>query len=121
MHSDGRVDGEAHLTFPRRDGFAVSSAHLVCSAVLQDVMDGMECTRVIRSQQLPHRVRPYIIAQTANVTEEYKIGCFESGMDHFICKVSTHERQEGIRVHVISCLCFSLSRLISSRLCALLF
>ena len=29
-----------------------------------DVMDGMECTRVIRAQQLPHRTRPFIIAQT---------------------------------------------------------
>jgi len=29
-----------------------------------DVMDGMECTRVIRAQQLPHRLRPFIVAQT---------------------------------------------------------
>jgi CheY-like chemotaxis protein len=45
-----------------------------------DVMDGMECTRCIRSQQLPHRVRPFIIAQTANVTEEYRVKCLQSGM-----------------------------------------
>ena len=45
-----------------------------------DVMDGMECTRVIRAQQLPHRVRPVIIAQTANVTEEYRVKCLQSGM-----------------------------------------
>jgi CheY-like chemotaxis protein len=32
-----------------------------------DVMDGIECTRVIRAQQLPSRTRPFIIAQTANV------------------------------------------------------
>src|SRR5687767_10536887 len=53
-----------------------------------DVMDGMECTRVIRAQQLPHRTRPFVIAQTANVTEEYRQKCLESGMDMFIAKVS---------------------------------
>jgi CheY-like chemotaxis protein len=45
-----------------------------------DVMDGLECTRVIRAQQLPHRVRPFIIAQTANVTEEFRQGCLQAGM-----------------------------------------
>jgi CheY-like chemotaxis protein len=47
------------------------------------VMDGLECTRVIRSQQLPHRTRPYIVAQTANVNEEFRARCLESGMDGF--------------------------------------
>jgi CheY-like chemotaxis protein len=51
-----------------------------------DVMDGMECTRVIRAQQLPHRVRPFIIAQTANVTEEYRRACLDAGMDLFTVK-----------------------------------
>lgn len=56
-----------------------------------DVMDGMECTRVIRAQQLPSRTRPFIIAQTANVTEEYRQKCLESGMDLFTVKpVRTH-------------------------------
>ena len=45
-----------------------------------DVMDGFECTRLIRAQQLPHRIRPFVIAQTANVTEEYRGKCLESGM-----------------------------------------
>jgi CheY-like chemotaxis protein len=45
-----------------------------------DVMDGMECTRVIRRQQLPTRIRPFIIAQTANVTEEYRRMCLDAGM-----------------------------------------
>ena len=35
-----------------------------------DVMDGIECTRVIRQQQLPHRLRPFIIAQTLETNEE---------------------------------------------------
>jgi CheY-like chemotaxis protein len=45
-----------------------------------DVMDGLECTRVIRAQQFPNRVRPFIIAQTANVTDEYRQKCLDSGM-----------------------------------------
>jgi two-component system sensor histidine kinase/response regulator len=51
-----------------------------------DVMDGIECTRVIRAQQLPSRVRPFIIAQTANVTDEYRQKCAEAGMDLFTTK-----------------------------------
>ena len=47
------------------------------------VMDGLECTRVIRAQQLPHRTRPYIVAQTANVTDEFRKMCLASGMDCF--------------------------------------
>jgi hypothetical protein len=39
-----------------------------------------ECTRVIRFQQLPHRTRPYIIAQTANVSEEFREKTRASGM-----------------------------------------
>lgn len=53
-----------------------------------DVMDGMECTRMIRAQQLPTRRRPFIIAQTANVTEEYQTRCLQSGMDLFLAKVN---------------------------------
>lgn len=45
-----------------------------------DVMDGMKCTRVIRAHQLPTHARPFIIAQTANVTQEYQQACAESGM-----------------------------------------
>ena len=45
-----------------------------------DVMDGMECTRVIRAQQLPTRIRPFIVAQTANVTEEFQRKCMDAGM-----------------------------------------
>ena len=53
-----------------------------------DVMDGLECTRVIRAQQLPTRTTPFIIAQTANVTEEFRAGCLAAGMDLFMAKVS---------------------------------
>jgi CheY-like chemotaxis protein len=51
-----------------------------------DVMNGMECTRVIRAQQLPHRTRPFIIAHTANVTDEFRDACLASGMDAFTTK-----------------------------------
>ena len=51
-----------------------------------DVMDGLECTRVIRQQQFPNRVRPYIVAATANATDEYRHLCLASGMDRFISK-----------------------------------
>jgi CheY-like chemotaxis protein len=47
---------------------------------LQDVMDGTECTRVIRAQQLPTRIKPFIIAQTANVTDDFRAACIASGM-----------------------------------------
>ena len=63
-----------------------------------DVMDGMECTRVIRAQQLPHRTRPFIIAQTANVTEEFRIGCLEvnqRGQIHiYILSLRANRRSE---------------------------
>jgi CheY-like chemotaxis protein len=40
-----------------------------------DVMDGMECTKIIRAQQLPSRIRPFIIAQTANVSVSSQPAC----------------------------------------------
>jgi CheY-like chemotaxis protein len=38
---------------------------------------------VIRAQQLPHRKRPFIIALTANVTDEFRTKCLHAGMDLF--------------------------------------
>jgi len=54
--------------------------------VSMDVMDGLECTRVIRAEQQPQRLVPFIIAHTANVTAEFKQRCMESGMDCFTVK-----------------------------------
>ncbi|XP_004346386.2 two-component hybrid sensor and regulator histidine kinase [Capsaspora owczarzaki ATCC 30864] len=51
-----------------------------------DDIDGLECTRVIRSQQLPNHIRPFIIAQTANATAEYRVACLDSGMDWYMTK-----------------------------------
>lgn len=79
---------------------ALVSTVLLCA--IADVMDGMECTRVIRPQQLPQRVRPYIIAYTANVTQEFRQACMDAGMDAFTTKVTrTHAHAStAAAVHV---------------------
>jgi len=51
-----------------------------------DVMNGEECTRVIRMQQLPQRTRPFIIAQTAHVSDDFRKRCLDAGMDAFSTK-----------------------------------
>ena len=61
-----------------------------CFAASMDIMDGLECTRVIRSQQLPHRTTPYIIAQTANVSSEFRSQCLGCGMS--VSNAHTHTR-----------------------------
>jgi len=53
-------------------------------------VSGIECTRVLRAQQLPHRKLPFIIALTANVTEEYRVKCLQAGMDRFSVRTSVH-------------------------------
>ena len=69
-----------------------------------DVMNGLDCTRVIRSQQLPNRTRPFIIAQTANVTEEYRQLCLLAEMDLFLSKVRHTTRVENAkRCDVMRC------------------
>ena len=66
-----------------------------------DVMDGMECTRVIRAQQLPHQTRPFIIAQTANVSEEYRAMCLSSGMvRHHTMQMRTLESTRKVRLRI---------------------
>jgi len=90
-----------------------------------DVMDGMECTRVIRVQQLPHRKRPFIIAQTANVSEEFKQKCLSSGMSvTHTHEHTTHKQRRslvcaGSRLHVADCFCvFFLLPLSCADVCA---
>ncbi|NEU07388.1 response regulator [Flavihumibacter sp. R14] len=55
--------------------------------ILMDVqmpeMDGLEATRLIRSEFLR---QPQIIAMTANAMVEDKEDCFRAGMDHYISK-----------------------------------
>ena len=47
-----------------------------------DVMDGMECTRIIRATQSDKHVRPFIIAQTANATSDTKPRLSEAHAAH---------------------------------------
>jgi CheY-like chemotaxis protein len=55
--------------------------------ILMDVqmpeMDGLEATRIIRSNDAPH---PVIVAMTANALPEDKEACLEAGMDDYISK-----------------------------------
>ena len=62
-----------------------------------DVMDGMECTRRIRSEQRSDRIVPFIVAQTANVTNEYRVECMGAGMNMFTVKVRIDEEQSEWR------------------------
>ena len=43
----------------------------VFAAPVLQVMDGMECTRLIRERQRPDAIRPFIIAQTANARSDF--------------------------------------------------
>jgi CheY-like chemotaxis protein len=46
----------------------------------QAVMNGLECTRIIRTRQKANEPAPFIIAQTANASEEWKAACLNAGM-----------------------------------------
>jgi len=83
---------------------ANAEIEVILMDVSMDVMDGIECTTVIRQQQMPHRKRPYIIAQTANTSDDFRSRCAEAGMDDFLSKVSR------------CCFCYSVSALAISRL-----
>ena len=52
--------------------------------VNMDGMDGIECTKQLRSRSSGQRV--YIIAQTANANTESKHKCIEAGMNSFLPK-----------------------------------
>ena len=45
-----------------------------------DVMDGLEATRIIRSRQASNRLAPWIIGQTAHVSDSFRRECSEAGM-----------------------------------------
>jgi hypothetical protein len=51
---------------------------------------------------LPHRVRPFIIAQTANVTEEFRQGCLQAGMGTCFCG-----SRRVAALFLLSCVCAS--------------
>jgi CheY-like chemotaxis protein len=49
-------------------------------------LDGIETTRLLRATWPPHARAPYIIALTANNTEEDRRRCLAAGMDDFVGK-----------------------------------
>ncbi len=69
-----------------------NSYHLVFMDVQMPKLDGRSATKRIRAMNA-HEKDPYIIALTANVTNEHKEECLASGMDDFLPK--------PIRVQVI--------------------
>ena len=89
----------------RDSGGGSGSDSGVFDVILMDVnmdgMDGIECTRQLRSRTTGQRV--YIIAQTANANTESKHKCIDAGMDSFLPKVtplhSTLQHPTGTRTH----------------------
>ena len=59
--------------------------HLVFMDVQMPKLDGKGATRKIRALK-GHEKKPFIIALTANVTNQHKEECLESGMDDFLAK-----------------------------------
>ncbi len=57
---------------------------LVLMDIQMPIMDGIEATRTIRKQFGPQS--PYIIAVTANVTENDRKNCYDAGMNDFVTK-----------------------------------
>lgn len=82
------VDGVDALAKLEREAARGPMHEIEC--ILMDAsmpnMNGIECTRVIRQQQMSNRTRPYIIAQTANVTDDYQLEFLAAGSDAFLPK-----------------------------------
>ena len=71
---------------------ASKSYHLVLMDMMMPVMDGLEATRRIRSQEGNSSVRTPIVALTANADRSDEKRCVEAGMDAFISKPFTLEQ-----------------------------
>jgi CheY-like chemotaxis protein len=81
-------DGQECLDLLNKQA-ALGRQHEVQVILLDLQMDGMggiECAQCIRAQQQPNRLRPYIIAQTANTSQEDRTACTSAGMDEFMSK-----------------------------------
>jgi CheY-like chemotaxis protein len=57
--------------------------HVVLMDIQMPKMDGLKATRVIRS--MPSQ-QPFIIAMTANATQDDKAACLAAGMNDYISK-----------------------------------
>ena len=65
-------------------GSGSSAFDVILMDVNMDGMDGIECTKQLRTRATGKRV--FIIAQTANANTESKHKCIDAGMDSFIAK-----------------------------------
>ena len=67
---------------------------IILMDMMMPVMDGIEATKVIRSEEHPQTHRANIIAMTANVMKEDVMRCEEAGMDDFLSKPVRLEKLE---------------------------
>ncbi len=79
LKADTAMNGQEAL-----DAFQKQFYDLVLMDIQMPVMDGIVATRHLRIQYGPET--PYIIAVTANVTDEDRRNCFEAGMNDFVTK-----------------------------------
>jgi PAS domain S-box-containing protein len=76
---------------------AIQSGHydIILMDCQMPVMDGLEATRQIRELNL--KEQPWIIAATANVSDDDRTSCFQAGMNDYISKpISLQHLQEGL-------------------------
>lgn len=77
--ADTAMNGQEAL-----DAFEKQFYDIVLMDVQMPSMDGVVATRHLRIKYGPDK--PYIIAVTANVTDEDRRNCFEAGMNDFVTK-----------------------------------
>jgi CheY-like chemotaxis protein len=65
------------------DAVALAEFDLVLMDVQMPGMDGLEATRRIRAE---HGARPWIVALTANTTNDDRAACLQAGMDDYLAK-----------------------------------
>jgi len=63
---------------------------------LMPIMNGFECTRIIRQMELGTNVRRRIIATTANAMSGDQEDCIRCGMDEYVAKPITTEALLGL-------------------------
>lgn len=66
------------------EAFKKKHYDLVLMDIQMPIMDGIAATRSLRNLTGPNE--PYIIAVTANVTEQDRRNCFDAGMNDFVTK-----------------------------------
>lgn len=69
---------------------------IILMDVQMPVMDGMECSRLIRASPDPRRASVPIVALTGYATESDRKKCIEAGMDAFLTKPFEDEQVLGV-------------------------